>query len=91
MFVGKQKILKAEQGSMLPQSVQHGHEGIALLTSFTLMDHMSVASVIGPEILRRLRAKLDHERKRCVTHTNLVKSIQHRSSRYHVKSADAID
>ena len=29
---GKQKIL---QTSMLPQSVQHGHDGIALLTSFT--------------------------------------------------------
>ena len=62
MFVGKQKILKTEQGSMCPQSVQHGHEGIAFLTSFTLMDHVGVATVIGPEILGWLRIKQEHKK-----------------------------
>ena len=75
-----------EQGSMLPWSVQHGHWNIALLTPFTLMDHVGVATVIGPEVLRWLRIKLEHTRERCVTPTDLAKFIQHRSSGFHVMS-----
>ena len=40
----KQKFLKTEQGSMLPRA-----HNIALLTSFTLMDHVGVGIVIGPD------------------------------------------
>ena len=65
---------------MLPKGVQHGHEGIALLAPFTLMDHVGVTTIIGPEILRWLRIELEHERECFVTSTDLMKSIQHRSS-----------
>ena len=69
---------KRKQGSMLPEGVQHGHEGIALLTPFTLMDH--VVAAVGPEVLRWVRVELEHEWERCVP-TDMVKSIQHRTSR----------
>ena len=42
VFVKRQEILKRKQSAMLSEGVQHGHESIALLTPFALVDHMGV-------------------------------------------------
>ena len=48
---GNQEILKREQSAMLSEGVQHGHESIALLSPFALVNHMGVTAIVGPEIL----------------------------------------
>ena len=91
VFVGQQEFLKREQSAMLSEGAQHGHEGIALLATFSLMDHVGVAAVVVPEILGWLREKLEHERKHSVASTDLLKSVQHRSSRDHVKRTESVN
>ena len=85
-FVKHQEILKKEQSAMLSEGVQHGHdECIALLSPFALVDHRGVTAVVRPEVLGRVGVKLEHERKHSVAPTDLLESVQHRFSGFHVK------
>ena len=90
VFVRQQEILKREQSAMLSEGVQHGHESIALLSPFALVDHMGVTAVVGPEILGG-RSKLEHERKHSVAPTDLLEAVQHRYSGSHVKRTNPVN
>ena len=40
----------SRRGVLRQQEVlQHGHDGIAVLSPFTLMDHVGVAAVVSPD------------------------------------------
>ena len=91
VFVGQQEFLKREQRAMLSEGVQHGHGGNALLVPCSQVDHVGVAAVVGPEILGWLRVKMEHEKKHSVAPTDLLKSVQHRSSRVHVRRTDSVN
>ena len=52
---------------------------------------MGVATVVGPEILEGVGVKLEHERKHSVAPTDLLESVQHRSSRDHVKRTNSVN
>ena len=65
---------------MLSEGVQHGHKGIALLTPFSLVDHMGVAAVVGPEMLGGVGAKLDTKGSTVSLPRTCWSPVQHRSS-----------
>ena len=59
--------LHRSQSLVLPESIQHGHKRIALLSSFSLPDLVGLAIIVVPQVGRRIAKKLHHKWEHRVT------------------------